>query len=234
MMILGKIVGRVLSEAKNPTGTWLISLIFISYIIIISCDSHKNYILLQSIDNEQNVKFDIGEITTFANTIIDTSFLLKKMKSYDYYNSDFVNVISPVPDSSIFVLRLDKEHHEVEDETYISLFCELDGNRITKLFYVETCQGVWCWEMENAQINNINDRKNNMFQLKATLKSVGFALSNIIRFPYNDEGLYDHDLVRYMKIKAQFSLKENNGILKNLGNEFNNGRVFSKPDLQDR
>jgi hypothetical protein len=136
------------------------------------------------------------------------------MRNYEYYNSDFPEVISKTSDSTKYVLRLDKEYHDNEDETYIYLFCEFNRNQITELFYVETCQGVWCWELDEVHINTFNNNKDDLFELKATIKSIEFALSNIIDFPYNDEGRYDSDVIRYMKIETQFHLDKKIGILK--------------------
>lgn len=190
------------------------SILFVICILFVACESQKNYMLLQSMDDEQSAKFNLGEIKIFPNTVIDTSILLNKIRSYEYYNSDFPEVISKTSDSTKYVLRIDKEYHENEDETYIYLFCEFNKNQITELFYVESCQSVWCWELDTAQIDIPNNDQDNFLKLSATMKSIDFALSNIISFPYNDEGLYDQDQIRYLKVEVQFRLDENKEILK--------------------
>lgn len=193
----------------------LLTIFLIACVLSIACESQENYILLRSMDNEQSAEFNIGEIEVYQNTAIDTTVLLKKMRSYKYSNRDFSNVITDDADSMACVVRVDKEYRVHEGEVYISIFFEIKNAQISELFCVETGQNPWCWKLEKDQMNTIKS-KDDSIELKAIIKSVEFAISDIIRFPYNDKGLYDYDIDRYMKLDLQFNLDENEEILKYL------------------
>ncbi len=154
----------------------------------------------------------MGKMEVYQSMAIDTMVLLQKMRSYEYSNSDFSNIIIDETVNLTWVVRIDKEYHEHEDEVNVSLFFEIIHAQITKLFYVEACQGVWCRALETGQICAAKT-KNEIIEIRAAIRSMGFALSNIIRFPY-EEGLYDYDIYRFMKLDLQFSLDENEEILK--------------------
>jgi hypothetical protein len=75
-----------------------------------------------------------------------------------------------------------------------------NNNTITSTYFVEIEQAIWFWKNYDG-INEINDKT---IYIEALFESIGFALSCVIDFPYNEDGLYDN-IKRQIKIKTKLT-----------------------------
>jgi hypothetical protein len=186
-----------------------ISLILLIFCLVaVSCESSKDYITLRSVDDKQCVKLDAEQPRIFPNTSIDTILLHSKIRNYDFYSEDFPAVIESTSDSDFFVMKIDNVDYSRESEPFLSLFCEFYKGQISRLYFFEVGQGTFYWQLDEASISIREDNNDKILVLNATLKSMGFAISDYIRFPYNDQGDYDYDVVRYIKVECVSRLNE--------------------------
>jgi hypothetical protein len=171
-----------------------------------SCESNRDYIILRSIDNEQNVKIDAEKMQIFPGTTPDTTILHYKMRRYEYRDKDFVEVLANTVDSTFFVIKIDRLPKGMEGEIFCSLFGEIHQKQATKLYLLEVGHFAHYWGLEHADISIQNYGKNKVLKLSATLKAIGFQAPCTIRFPYDERGLYDYDIERYMKVESESQL----------------------------
>jgi|GEM_PF-6998169 len=182
--------------------------VLILIIFVISCNSHKNYIELKSIDGEQTFRKDAEYMQLFPNSVIDTTILYKMMGDWSYHNKNFPEIIQNTSDSVSFVIKIDRAKKGTEGEILVSLFGEFNNNNITKLYLLEVDAFPHYWKLTESIYSMKRDIKNKNVKIIATLKAINFQASSMIKFPYNEKGLYDYDIERYMIVECGFNIEE--------------------------
>jgi hypothetical protein len=174
--------------------------------VVYSCGTHDNYLIMKSTDGSQNFQINTENILIIPASIIDTSILHTKIQNYNYSNRDFPTIVKNISDRAFVLIKIDRVDTNTENEIFISLFGEIHNNNITKLYLYEVGQTKCYWKAENANFSIKEFGKNKYLILDATLRAVKYDTSCTIRFPYTAAGGIDNITPRYISIESRSKL----------------------------
>ncbi len=176
---------------------------FLVLFLGVACSaSPEGYIKLESIDREQSVKAVNLEIEVWEARTIDTA-LLRPMKEHHFFNESLL----VTTDSNRSVLSVARIIDGVGPEIGLKLYVELNKKEISGLFVVETFHWDDIWELVES-VATVSIVDSNSIRINAILANRTFMTSGIIQFPYNDKGLYDRDIDRYIMLECVIPMDE--------------------------
>ncbi len=185
--------------------------VLISFLVLflgVACSaSSDGYIQLESIDREQSYKFDILDIEIWEARTIDTVCLKQMQDSFYFVNDVFSESLIVTTDSNRSVLSVTRNTHGEDHAVRLKLYFELDKKEITRLFLVERTGPTAFWELVES-IATVIPNNSNWIKINAVLKVRMYQGAGTIRFPYNDKGLYDWDIDRYIMIECVIPMNE--------------------------
>jgi hypothetical protein len=166
-----------------------------------SCNSQEiDHITIASFDNTDSIRLEVGLNKIFKNCSLDTTKINDDIANHviDVFNIE--NYVVSSPDSSLVFYATNKKK-KIEGELSVHIL-GIINEEIKKLYYIEVEQGKWFWRLSEKN-NNVIDIIDDRIIIDTSLQSIGFALSGLIKFPLNKEGLYSREK-RFLNLKANF------------------------------
>lgn len=182
-----------------------IILLFSVFVLFTVSKSADNYIEFSSIDGKQQFTMKAIDASIYQNTIIDTVLLHRMMLDKNFNKTDFQSILKKAIDSNCFVIKTELIKNHEENEAYVTIFCEFNGRELINFYNFEVLEGHDYWRMKNAYVEIKHEENRSYLYIYASMKEVGFALSTIIRFPYNEDGGYS-GTTKYMNIKTKIDI----------------------------
>jgi len=168
-----------------------------------------NILEFSSMDGEQVIEWEAEEAQIHWATRIDTMVFYGRNDEYLHLcNKKLVsNLIGDVLDSNTLVIQIKTVFPGEEDEPTLYLYAEFKYGHLTKVYHLDVGQAPSTWKAVETYVAPVHQGWFRRVRLDAVLETIGFGLSCCIRFPYNDEGLYDN-IYRYQRVHAEFEVPD--------------------------